>query len=147
MTRTSTYKCGTEEDFDECVSYEEIIYNMISRSGLSIKFVAGELWKDEESIERAQSKLRDALNPTRLQKLDLDEIIEISNICNRDDILKYFAQKTGYKVEKREVKKELREMLEEYKELYRQSTRNYQRFLRLFELWEEKDRREKFLKE
>jgi hypothetical protein len=76
-------------------SAEEAIRNAITNSGKRMKEVAHELWPHMK-MDSANTRLSNSLDPTKAEKLTLDEIVHICRVTGRPDPLFYMADETGY---------------------------------------------------
>lgn len=109
-------------------SLEEAITTCICLSGFTNKKIANILWPSVP-FQTAYQRLTDALNPSKRQKLTVDEIILIMKTCDRYDVLDYMADQCLHErprkrttvceqKEKSDVKNKLEEFIEQSKKMY-----------------------------
>lgn len=106
------------KQFTSYTSFEESLVCAIRMSNKEPKEVAALLWPSEP-IERAYSRLMDAMNPHKKQKLSFYEIIRIMHITDRHDPLFYLADECLYeRPEKRSIKIEHEAIMSKMNEMF-----------------------------
>lgn len=118
-------------------SLEDALMFCIRASNKEIKVVASALWPSD-SPQTSYQRLIDAINPSKRQKLSMNEIIFIMHFCNRYDPLYYMTDQC---IHERPVKKcletEKRNIEEQFQALMAQSTKAYQHIVDLTKRAEE----------
>lgn len=110
-------------------SLEEALMCAIEGSKKEVKQIAFLLWPSDRP-QTSYQRLIDALNPSKRQKLSIDEIIYIMNLCNRYDPLKYIADRCSHERPKRKtIEVEQTEVKEKLEEMYVKATQAFQQFI------------------
>jgi hypothetical protein len=114
-------------------SFEDAVSLAIRKANKTTKEVAQKLW-DKDDPHIAHTRLLEALNPRKKQKLSANEIVWIMNYCGRADPLFWFCQETLHeRPAKKSVEIESEEILQEIRGHYAKSTKLYQDLLIMLE--------------
>jgi hypothetical protein len=112
-------------------SLEEALMFCIRASNKEMKEVAGALWPSDR-LETSYPRLVDALNPSKRQKLSMDEIIFIMNFCNRYDPLFYMADRCLFeRPTQRCIEAEKVDLTVRFEEMLEQASKSYQQILKM----------------
>jgi hypothetical protein len=119
------------KDINHYESLEDALMFCIRASNREVKAVAAALWPSDR-LETSYPRLIDALNPSKRQKLSMDEIIFIMNFCNRFDPLYYMSDRCLHERPKmRCVEAEQKMITEQFEELMSTATKSYQKIVQL----------------
>ncbi len=110
-------------------SLEDALMFCIRASNKEVKEVACALWPSDR-IETTYPRLIDALNPSKRQKLSMNEIIFIMHFCGRYDPLYYMADKCLHeRPNPKCVEKEQIEVQQRLESMLAQVTKSYQQVM------------------
>lgn len=115
-----------ESEISNYESVEEALMIAIRSSNKEMKQIASLLWPTDP-VHTAHQRLVDALNPSKRQKLSINEISYICNICNRYDPLHFFCDQCLHERPKRKsIETEEVEIREKIEDMYSKMIKAYQ---------------------
>lgn len=119
------------KDITRYESIEEAIMFCIRRSNKEVKEVAIALWPSDPHAT-AYGRLVDAMNPSKRQKLSMNEVIFIMHFCGHYDPLYYMSDKCLHERPNLKcIETEQKEVSEQFENMMSQAMKAYQHVINM----------------